>query len=135
MAYEFSFDRRVEYDAAADGIDLPLVLSSDKRRIQLLAKLDTGATHCVFARSIGEVLGFEIEQGERRIFATAIGRFTAYGHWLSITCEGLSTDVLAFFAADPEFQRNVLGRRGWLEQMRLAIIDYDRVLYFSPYDS
>lgn len=32
------------------------------------------------------------------------------------------------------FPRNVLGRQGWLNQVRLALIDYDGKLFLSHYN-
>jgi hypothetical protein len=31
--------------------------------------------------------------------------------------------------------RDLLGRNGWLDRLRVAIIHYDREIYLSPYDS
>jgi hypothetical protein len=31
--------------------------------------------------------------------------------------------------------RNFLGRSGWLDRLRIGIIDYDHLLYLSTYDS
>ena len=42
---------------------------------------------------------------------------------------------MVYFAASPAFRRNVLGRSGWLQQLRVAIVDYDSVLYVAKYDS
>jgi hypothetical protein len=32
-------------------------------------------------------------------------------------------------------RRNLLGRQGWLRKLRIAVIDYDNLLYLSVYDS
>ncbi|MDX2041364.1 MAG: hypothetical protein SF097_08945 [Acidobacteriota bacterium] len=40
-----------------------------------------------------------------------------------------------YFAKYPGLQRNLLGRRGWLRNLKLAVIDYDNLLYLSAYDS
>jgi hypothetical protein len=41
--------------------------------------------------------------------------------------------AIVFFASDSAFNRNFLGRSGWLDRVRIAIIDYDRILFLSPY--
>jgi hypothetical protein len=43
-------------------------------------------------------------------------------------------DTMVYFAAEERFRRNVLGRRGWLEQVRIGLIDYDGALYVSQYN-
>lgn len=128
-----TFEREYAYNIEADGIELPVALSTLNETIELLAKLDTGATNCIFAREVGEALGFHIESGEIRRFSTATGSFTTYGHGVTLRCLGVEVDTEVYFAVDLDFQRNVLGRRGWLEQVRLALIDYERRLFVSPY--
>ena len=65
---------------------------------------------------------------------TATEPFIAYGHNVSLSALGFHFDVLVFFAAKAEFRRNVLGRRGWMERVRLAVIDYEGELYDSKYE-
>jgi hypothetical protein len=102
--------------------------------VRLLAKLDTGADQCIFARVYGEQLGLNIEGGQPTPFRTANSEFQAYGHDVTITCFDWEFDSLVYFAASTEIQRNVLGRQGWLQQFRVALIDYDSVLHLSHYD-
>jgi hypothetical protein len=41
---------------------------------------------------------------------------------------------LIAFAEDKGFRRNVLGRRGFIDQMTLGLIDYEGKLYLRRYD-
>jgi hypothetical protein len=41
---------------------------------------------------------------------------------------------MAFFFADSEVEKNVLGRRGWLDRVRIGIVDHDQLLYLANYD-
>jgi hypothetical protein len=102
--------------------------------VRLLAKLDTGAGHCNFQREYGEQLGLNIEAGQRTSFRTANSEFQAFGHDVTITCFGWEFDSFVYFAASTEIQRNVLGRQGWLQKFRVALIDYDSVLHLSHYN-
>ena len=45
-----------------------------------------------------------------------------------------SFDVTVYFAAHESFTRNVLDRRGWLDQVRLGLVEYQSKLYLSRYD-
>jgi hypothetical protein len=47
---------------------------------------------------------------------------------------GRSFIALVGFAEDEAFQRNVLGRRGFLEQVILGLVDYEGKLYLSDYN-
>lgn len=67
-------------------------------------------------------------------FQTAVGSFDAYGHTLTLETLGYSFDVMVYFASDESFTRNVLGRRGWLDQVRLGVVEYEGQLYPSRYD-
>lgn len=63
------------------------------------------------------------------------GSFVAYEHEVTIHTLGIEFSSVAFFAQDPAFNRNFVVRSGWLERVRLAIIDYDRMVFLSAYDS
>jgi hypothetical protein len=54
------------------------------KSVELVAKIDTGASHCLFERHYGEQLGLEIETGIAQKFSTATGTFLAYGHNLTL---------------------------------------------------
>ena len=118
-----------------DGIVVPIGLSIGGRSVpELLAKLDTGAEDCIFQREYGEQWGLEIESGLPKRFGSAAGGFDAFGHAVDIDCFGFSIQSTVYFARDYNFYRNVLGRNGWLQRFRIAIIDYDSILHISYYD-
>jgi len=96
--------------------------------------LDTGAAFCVFERGYAETLGLAVETGTPRRFSTAVGSFDAHGHMLTLETLGYSFDVTVYFAAEESFNRNVLGRRGWLDQVRLGIVEYEGKLFLSRYN-
>jgi len=47
---------------------------------------------------------------------------------------GVFTHCLLYFFGDPSIRRNVLGRGGWLNRVRVGLADYDRELYLAAYD-
>lgn len=101
----------------------------------LTAKLDTGASCCIFRRDYGEALGLNIESGVLQPIALADGHvFETYGHDVTISALGFELEVMAYFASDFNFKRDVLGRRGWIGQLRLGLVDYDGQLYIGRYD-
>ncbi|HKV39234.1 MAG TPA: hypothetical protein VJX67_08475 [Blastocatellia bacterium] len=57
-----------------------------------------------------------------------------YGHTLTLETLGYSFDVTVYFATPQSFARDVLGRRGWLDQVRAGIVEYESKLYISRYD-
>jgi len=47
---------------------------------------------------------------------------------------GSEYETTVYFAKDYNFNRNILGRQGWLDRVRLGLIDYDGKLYLSEYN-
>jgi hypothetical protein len=96
--------------------------------------LDTGAAFCVFKRELASAMGIDVETGTPLRLSTVTGSFDAYGHMLTLETLDYSFDVTVYFAANESFTRNVLGRRGWLDQVRLGLVEYKSKLYLSRYD-
>lgn len=113
---------------------MPVRLVIGEVWVETEAKLDTGSSHSVFAREIGEALGIVVSAGEPMRLVTVNGAFLAYGHTLAIRAIEQQLEAMVYFAAEYGFPRNVLGRRGFIDRLRLGIVDYDGVLLASDYD-
>jgi hypothetical protein len=123
------------YEPTSSGITIPVELSVGRERVTISnAKLDTGSSFCIFQREYGDMLGLDVEQGVETCIATPTGTFLAYGHEILLSALGHEFLVTVYFASFQGFIRNVLGRHGWLNKVRLGIIDYDGKLYVSAYD-
>ncbi len=59
----------------------------------------------------------------------------AYGHEIDLVVMGLEFHLMAYFYEAPEIRRSLLGRGGWLQQIRLRIVDYEQLVYLNRYDS
>lgn len=112
----------------------PLLSASAIRESTATQKVDTGSSNCIFARSVGEELGLDIESGLRLLVGTVTGNFVAYLHEVTLSLASFEFSGLVGFAEDQGFRRNVLGRRGFIEQMTLGLVDYEGKLYLSRYD-
>ncbi|HXJ91879.1 MAG TPA: aspartyl protease family protein [Terriglobia bacterium] len=135
MATTLTFQRSHDYTARRDsGITVPVTLTAGGSSVRLHAKLDTGASVCIFERAYGEQLGLKVEDGRPIQVRTANSEFQVYGHDVTIACFDWQFDSFVFFAATTEIQRNALGRQGWLHQFRVGLIEYDSVLYLSRYN-
>jgi len=122
-----------DYDTLKTGITLPVTLGYNSRTVDFEAKLDTGSSHCIFERRFGENLGLEIENGTLEKFGTATVGFFAYGHEVSLSVLEIETYSKVYFAKEESFTRNVLGRQGWLDRVKLGLIDYEGKLLLSAY--
>ena len=127
-----SFNTEYDY-SAAEAIRVPVTLRHGNDVALVKAYVDTGSSSCIFKRGHADMLGIEVESGHALRFHTAAGSFDTYGHELTLETLGYSFDVTVYFAAHESFTRNVLGRRGWLDQVRLGIVDYESKLYLSRY--
>lgn len=134
MSHSLEFGSRLRYDPGRTSITLDVWLTLGDARVPAVAKLDTGASQCIFRREVGEGLGLDVESGERSQIGTVMGSFTAYGHEVRIEAGGIELDTIVYFAAHFDMPRNVLGRRGWMDRLKLGIVDYDGPLYVSRYD-
>jgi hypothetical protein len=99
-----------------------------------MAKVDTGATYCIFERDYADALGIEVEAGRMEHISTATGSFPVYGHTVVMRCLDWSVETMVYFARSPEFSRNVLGQIGWLDHFRIGLVHHDSMMYLSHYD-
>ena len=134
MAFGLEFTHLVEYDAGQSGISLEISAKLVGREVAISAKIDTGASDCIFARRHGEQLGLDIERGDVVYIGTATGSFKTYRHPVTLNVLDYDFDVRVCFAADEYFSRDVLGRHGFLDRVRLGLIDYEGKLYLSEYN-
>ena len=98
-----------------------------------LGKLDTGAAHRGFERKYAGILGLDVESGRLQRFRTVAGSFAACRHEITLQTLGIEFSAVVFFARDSTFSRNFLGGAGWFDRLRIAIADYDSVIFLSPY--
>lgn len=132
--YPINFEKLHLYDSGKVGISVEVSLKSGDLTSEFTAKIDTGATACIFNRASGERLGIEIETGEPQRFSTTTGSFLTYGHFVTLVVADFEFNSLVFFAEDENFNRNVLGRNGWLDRVIIGINDYEGKLYLSHYE-
>lgn len=132
-SWELSFGQRLFYGSDS-AITVPVTLfSSTHNLVQIRPKLDTGSDYCIFRRTHAELLELDVESGVRQMMATATGTFPTWGHEVTITVLGLEWQAVVYFAESDDFRLNVLGRQGFLDRVRLGLVDYEQLLYLSSY--
>lgn len=134
MKTTLPFTETISYEDSTVGITIPVILGHRGNFIQEQAKVDPGSEVCLFRYEVGFRLGIPIEQGIPIALETLAGSLEAFGHELTLQTGSLVFQSLIYFAKYPGLPRNVLGRRGWLRNLRLAVVDYDNLLYLSAYD-
>ena len=134
MSYQLSFVEMIAYNSGQPSITVPVTLSVSQALVNCDARVDTGSSNCIFARNVGEELGLDIETGMRLLVGTVTGNFVAYLHEVNLSLGSFEFSCFVGFAEEKQFQRNVLGRRGFIEQVVLGLVDYEGKLYLSCYD-
>lgn len=134
MTHQLDFKIRYAYQSARGGISIPTILIAGNKDAECFAKIDTGAEFCLFQRDLADTLELDVENGHLLRMETLTGTFKAYGHEVTLVTLDMAFQVVVYFAADYGLARNLLGRNGWLQQVRLGLCDYDEMLYVSAYD-
>lgn len=130
--WNLSFSELVVYPDNLQGINIEVILSlGTNLPIAAEVKLDTGSTFCIFQRHYGELLGLDIESGDPEIVRTATGKFIAYAHEITLTVEDLEWNATVYFAKDKDFPVSVVGRVGFLDRLKIGLVDYAKTLYLS----
>lgn len=131
MPTQLSFEHFYRYSDDINGIVLPTALRWSGKLVQTFASVDSGAAYCVFSREIGDELGSDIESGIPKRMGGITGTLDTFGHEITIQTLEVAVESVVYFARHPGVQRNLLGRTGWLRKLRVAISDYDGLLYYE----
>ena len=123
-----------DYSRDDESIVLPVLLRVGANQVPVAASVDTGASFCVFGTEIAEALGLDLTSGIRKRFRTANSGFEAYGHEIELIVFGVATQSMVFFFADPLIDKNVLGRIGWLDRVRIGLVHHDNKIYLAPFN-
>ncbi|HMV48514.1 MAG TPA: hypothetical protein PLD20_32790 [Blastocatellia bacterium] len=122
------FSEEIPYEDNDDGIPLRVKISYGDTELEVTAKVDPGAGVCLFNHEDGLDPGIPIEQGEPIWLGGLTGSMEAFGHQVTLQTGELIFQSTVYFAKYPGVKRNLLGRQGWLRNLRLAVIDYDNLL-------
>ena len=134
MTHNLTFSQKYVYDPREAAITVPLLLKAGQKKVELLANVDTGASYCLFEHGYAEALLIDVESGQPQSFTTANSSLQAYGHEISIHVLGFEFEAIVYFFGDPKIRKNVLGRHGWLNRIRLGLVDHDLELNISSYN-
>ncbi len=133
MSYQLDFTHRHTYTSKR-GIALPITLLSDLTTfVDFSANLDTGSTYCIFEKKYADWLKLDLHTGTPLKVSTATGYFRAYGHEITLSFFDLEWQATVYFAEEESFSINVLGRTGFLDRLKIGLIDYEDLIYMALY--
>jgi hypothetical protein len=132
---QLHFDEEHLYKDDDDGIPILVMLTYGETSIEVTAKVDTGSAVCLFSHEDGLDLGVPVEQDIPTRLGGLAGSLDAFGHEVTLQTGNIAFQSFVYFAKYPNLPRNLLGRQGWLRNLKLAVIDYDNLLYLGSYGS
>jgi hypothetical protein len=132
MSYVLNFSVKRSYRVTADGISIPFSLGRNDLVVFGEAKVDTGSEYCLFQRELAEELGIEVEEGSVVWLGTLAGAFTAHLHTVTLKTFEISFESTVLFTPGYGTNRNILGRRGWLNNLHLGLTMDDETIYLNP---
>ncbi len=135
MSEIVEFEIAYKYNLLKVGIVVETTLRFNNLEVKIDARVDTGSSYCIFERQFGERLGLDVETGIAVQIGTATGSFRAYGHRIEMAVLGMQADSTVYFAESHHFDRNVLGRIGWLDRVKLGLVESQGILYLARADS
>jgi len=95
--------------------------------------LDTGASDCLFDAHYADLLGIDVRSGFEKTYRTVAGSFRAFGHEVTIVTLGFEWLATVFFYESSNPANAFVGRRGWLDRVRLGLVHYEQDIYLSQY--
>jgi hypothetical protein len=136
MTYSLEFNQKFSYQKNKRGIFIPVTLVSGSETTTCGAKLDSGSDSCYFSRGHAEELGLPLEEGIRLPVETnrPDEPMIFYGHEVRIRALGYEIESIIYFWDQYRLPRNLLGRAGWINKFRVALIEHDLELYLSHHD-
>lgn len=132
--WTLDFNQRIDY-SHYDEFTVSLQLRAATNLLRLNAKLDTGSKFCIFQPRQAQFLKLDLLSGIPERIRTAAGSFCAYGHEITLTVGDLEWETTVYFAEPEDFPVNVVGRVGFLDHLQVGLVDYEQLLYLSPYAS
>ncbi len=132
---QLNFTEEWRYEDDDEGISIEVSLAYAGTTVEVQAKVDPGAAVCLFTHEDGLDLGIPIEQGIPIRLGSLGGSLDAFGHEVTLQTGNIAFQSFVYFAKYPNVARNLLGRQGWLRNLKLGLIDYDNLLYLSAYGS
>ena len=127
------FELRHSYLQTASGILVPITLVHGDQQVELKARLDTGASDCLFDAHYEDLLGIDVQSGFEKTYRTVAGSFRAFGHEVTILTLGFEWLATVFFYESSNPANAFVGRRGWLDRVRLGLVHYEQDIYLSRY--
>lgn len=102
MSFQLSSRERHKYEKSESGLAMRTILSTGQRTVNCVARIDTGATACLFQRELAELLELDLEGGHHIVLATLAGTLPAWGHEVTLQTFNLALYTTVSALLHPE---------------------------------
>ena len=119
-----------------EGKFLPIISLKLKGRdgwVEFKAYIDTGASYSLFHADEADVLGIELEQGNKEEMIVGDGNaLTVYIHKIPISLAGKEFPAQIGFSKGIGVNMNILGRKDLFEKFVICFNEKEKVIEFTP---
>jgi len=107
---------------------ISLAVYKEKKRVEIYALVDSGATTSIFRPEIAEQLGIKIEKG-KEIYLTGVGgRIKGFLHQLKIEAGGKKFKCPIIFSYEFTVSFSLLGREEFFKRFRIIFDEKEKVV-------
>jgi hypothetical protein len=99
---------------------IPVSLSYYRKKWDIYALLDSGASMSLFTRESGEKIGLDIEKGVRDELGGIGNGMVVYKHKINIRIRDEIFEIEAAFAKERDFDINIIGRKDIFNKMTVC---------------
>lgn len=111
------------YQKNPNGQFFPVIqfsIISQKKKLDISALIDSGATISIFKQDVANSLGIKIEDGKEIILGGVGGRIKGYLHKVKIEVAGQILTIQVVFSYEYLVSLNLLGRDSFFEKFRIC---------------
>jgi len=97
------------------------------------AFVDSGASYSIFKAEIGDILGLDVEKGEKMFITVGDGSLIiVYVHQLGIQIGDEKFDAMIGFSKQLGIGFNIIGRKDIFERFKICFDEKEKVVEFYP---
>ena len=112
---------------------VPLKIKGKDGWIEFKAFIDTGASYCLFHADEAEVLGIELEKGEKDEMIVGDGNaLTVYIHHLTISIAGKEFQAKIGFSKGIGVNMDIIGRKDIFNNFVVCFDEQENSVTFTP---
>ncbi len=112
---------------------VPLKIKGKEGWIEFKAFVDTGASYCLFHADEAEVLGIELENGEKDEMIVGDGNaLTVYIHTLTLSIAGKEFSARVGFSKGIGVNMDIIGRKDLFNHFVVCFDEEEKSITFTP---